>query len=172
MIRLQFVLGADFSSRLIAWYGNGYGGYSHVDAVLPDGSLAGARDDVIDPITPGWTGGAIPSGFHIRPPFYEKWKARDVISLPSTTAQEAAWEAWLRQQVGAPYDTGAIWGFALGRQDHDAGHWICSAAQTQALEQASLLPHIVSPPTSQITPNSLRLMVLAIGGKEAPKFQD
>jgi hypothetical protein len=54
-IKLRFVRGLDFSSRVIAWFSAGH--LSHVDAVMPDGSLLGARSDVIK---------GIPTGVQIR----------------------------------------------------------------------------------------------------------
>jgi len=160
VIRLQFVLGQDLSSRLIAWYGNGYGGYSHVDSILPDGSLAGARSDVITLSD----GRKLPAGFQIRPHDYEKWARRCVVELDSTVGEAADWEDWLRKQVNRQYDKQAILGFILGRRDHGAGQWICSAAAAEGLVIGGKMP---SPPIplSQITPNSLFLMTAAIGGK-------
>lgn len=155
-IRMQFVLGSDLSSRLIAWYGQGYGGFSHVDAVLPDGTLLGARNDAI---------GGQPPGVRIRPPEYEKWANRALVELPATDTQAASWQSFLRLQIGDPYDRGAILGFLLGKQDHASGHWICSALQHQALQQIHFL--YPSPiPDSQVTPDSLfQLVTSGLGGK-------
>lgn len=150
---MQFVLGASLSSRLIAWYGQGYGGFSHVDAVLDDGSLLGARSD-----EPGGT----KSGVQRRPAEYERWIHRQVLTLPGSAARAPTWQDWLLTQVNKPYDMGSIWGFLLGRAEHEKGHWICSALQTRALQRAALLPALPLH-DSQVTPDSLRLMVLAIG---------
>lgn len=150
-IKLQFVLGAGLSSRLIAWYGQGYGGYSHVDAVLPDGSLLGARSDAV--------GGKSP-GVQIRPQGYERWLKRCVVEIDATDAQAAAWEGWLRRQIGRPYDHAAIVGFILGRRLGDRGHWICSGCQFGALEAAGLLGPGPVPP-DEVTPNALLLLVTA-----------
>lgn len=151
VIRLQFVLGAGISSRLISWWGTGYGGFSHVDAVLSDGNLLGARSD---------EAGDKPKGVQIRPPFYESWKKRMVVEIDSTGAQAQAWEGWLRKQVGKQYDQDAILGFIIGRRLHKDGHFICSACQHTALERSWLVGH--SPwPSSEVTPNSLAYMVTA-----------
>lgn len=154
-IRLQFVLGSDLSSRFVAWYGQGYGGYSHVDALLPDGGLLGARADVIRGIAPG---------VQVRPPNYEKWKKRTLIEISSLPEQASAWERWLRMQIGKQYDQGAILGFITGHHRHDRGHWICSAAQAGALRQCGKL-HRFDIPDCQVTPNALHLTVTAgLGG--------
>ena len=157
MIRLQFVLGRDISSRFVAWYGNGYGGFSHVDAVLSDGTLLGARSDEV--------GGG--DGVRIRSsdPPYEKWKRREVYGLQCSAAEEFTWEAWLRSELGHAYNPGAIWDFVLGRRDlTKRGRWICSELQTKALQKIAKLPTLPVP-ASQVTPNSLLLMFCAIGAR-------
>ena len=156
-MRLQFVCAANLASRLIAWYGNGYDGFSHVDAILPDGSLLGARADAV--------GGQSP-GVRIRPPAYERWTRISRVTIPCSAADAFTWQAWLRSQVGEPYDSDAIWGFILGRSDHAKGHWICSAVQTGALEKVGKMPRLPVPP-SQVTPNSLFLLSVAVGGTAA-----
>lgn len=155
-IALQFVCGADLSSRLIAWYGNGFGGWSHVDAVLPSGSLLGARSDVLE---------GIPSGVQIRPPHYERWVRTARVELTVSPQRAQSWEVWLKGQCGKQYDKGSIWGFILGKKDHEANHWICSALQTGALKHIGML-HPFPIPDSQVTPDALYLIVTAgLGGK-------
>lgn len=152
-IRFQFVLGADWSSRLIAWYGQGYGGYSHVDALLPDGSLLGARSDEI---------GGQPAGVRLRPPNYAKWKARTILELPATVLQAQQWEAYLRTQVGCPYDRADILGFVLGKPIMSEGHWICSALQLNSLEVIGRIPHLGVTP-QQCPPNMLAVILSTAG---------
>ena|ERR1700749_1188894 len=153
MIRFQFVLGADWSSRLIAWYGQGYGGYSHVDALLPDGSLLGARSDAI---------GGKPPGVQIRPQNYAKWKARTVLELPTTEQQAIDWELYLRSQVGDPYDKADILGFIFGKPLASPGHWICSALQLSAVEAIGRIPKLGVTP-QQCPPNMLAVILSAAG---------
>jgi hypothetical protein len=155
-IRLQFVLGASIPSRLIAWYGEGYGGYSHVDGILSDGRLLGARSDSV---------GGQPPGTHIRPPDYEKWSKRDVVTLSATDEEYAGWEAAGRAKIGTPYDKGAIFGFLTGNDKHEGGHWICSALQLNSLQHIGRVPFPFPVDAHQVTPNALLLVVAAIGGK-------
>src|ERR1700676_2167843 len=155
-IALQFVLGASIPSRLIAWYGSGYGGYSHVDGILSDGRLLGARSDSV---------GGQPPGTHIRPANYEKWLKCDVMTFAATDAEYAEWEASLRAKTGTPYDTGSIIGFITGRDKHEAGHWICSALQVNALQHIKRIPFPLPDPAHQITPNALRLIGATAGGQ-------
>ena len=155
-VRLSFVLGSGLSSRLIAWYGCGTGGWSHVDAELPSGELLGARSD--------WVG-KIPPGVRVRPPNYEKWVRRAVVEIPGSHFKVAEWETWLRKQVGRQYDDGAILSFVLGAKDHEPGHWICSACQFEGLERIGLLHRTTLEP-SQVTPDALYFTVTAgLGGR-------
>ena len=158
-IRVQFVCGQDLASQLISWYGSGYGGFSHVDAVMPDGRLLGARDDAPD--------GSL-AGVRIRPANYEVWARQEVLELPAPHIVASKWVAWLYSQQGRPYDIGSIWGFILGRDLHQKGHWICSQLQLEALEECGLMPHLETP-KQQVTPGSLRLMLLALGAKSILK---
>lgn len=154
-MRWQFVLGDDIFSRAIAWYGEGYGGYSHVDALLPDGSLLGARNDAV---------GGKPPGVQIRPPEYAKWVRRAIVELPCSTTDASLWQSWLVSQIGRKYDKSAILGFLTGKEDHTNGYWICSALQTGALEEVRRIPKLVVPP-QQVTPNTLLVVLSALGAK-------
>jgi hypothetical protein len=154
VIRLQFVCGSDLGSRLISWYGQGYRGWSHVDAILPDGSLLGARSDVI---------GGKPAGVQIRPPAYEKVNRRAIMELPATTLQSEAWESFLRSQIGHGYDKSDILGFILGRPMMQAGNWICSAVQLDALEVSRRMPMLPALTPQQCPPNMLAAILQALG---------
>lgn len=154
-IELEWRLGSDLSSRLIAWYGQAWGGWSHVDARLPNGDLAGARADAI---------GGKPPGFQIRPSGYEKAVRTCTMRLPCAAKQKQLWLAGIDRLVGAQYDTGNIIDFIIGRKPiTNDGKWICSAAQTYLQQKIKLLPTLPVPP-QQITPNSLMLIDAAIGG--------
>jgi hypothetical protein len=152
-LRWQFVLGSGFSSRLIAWYGEGYGGFSHVDAILPNGDCLGARSDVIR---------GVPAGFQCRPAAYETWKRRTVLQLSCTAKEAVAWEASLFKKIGAGYDQADILGFILGRPLMQPGHWICSAAQLDTLEEIGRIPKLPLTP-QQCPPNMLFAMLCALG---------
>lgn len=152
-VRLQFVLGAGLSSRLIAWWGQGYGGFSHVDAVMGDGWLLGARFDKV---------GGKPAGVQVRPPLYENWKYRRTLDMPCTALQQLKWTDYLHSQIGCQYDSADIWGFVIGREMKETGHWICSALQLSALQIAGILPHTEITP-QQCPPNMLKAMLEAAG---------
>ncbi len=154
-VSLQFVLGRSFPSRLIAWYGQGYGGFSHVDGVLEDGSLIGARSDSV---------GGQPPGIRIRPSGYESWARRAVVTFPHTEELYPIYERNAKKRIGEGYDKADILGFILGISLSQPGHWICSAFQTEQLEPGgvNLLPLLPVQP-QQITPNTLLLMCVAAG---------
>lgn len=156
-IRLQFVLGQGWSSRAIAWFSaGGDRGFSHVDAVLADGCLLGARSDSV---------GGKPPGVQIRPDNYEKWYRRVRFELDATPAQEMEWRKFLYAQVGKPYDSAAIVGFAFGRAWEEAGAFDCSQLQTGALVESRLChqPYLYD---NQITPTTLAVVVTALGARE------
>lgn len=151
MIRLQFVLGTGISSQAIAWFSAG--SFSHVDAILPSGLLIGARSDAV---------GGMPPGVQMRPAFYEKWKRRVVMSLSVTPDKERKFYEFLMAQIGKPYDSTAIWGFAAGRDWRSADSWICSELQAAALEVAGISPLLYSP-VNKITPVALAIVMSALG---------
>jgi hypothetical protein len=153
--RLHFVCAADPLSRLIAWYGRGAQGLSHVDIELPDGTLVGARSNVIN---------GIPAGFQRRPANYAKWIRVSTVTLPLTELQAMRAYRWVRNTVGAKYDTAAILGFVEGSALHKRGEYICSAAGTEFLRQAGKLPTLPIA-ASQVTPDTLQMMAIAAGGK-------
>jgi hypothetical protein len=156
-LRWQFVLGSDVSSQIIAWWGQGYGGYSHVDFLLPGGGSLGARSDEID---------GIPPGVQLRPDGYEKWKARKVLALPCTDAESQAAVAFECNQIGDPYDKRDILGLLIGRPiSSGSGYWICSALQLAMLESIGMLPKLPVAP-QQCPPNMLAVILEAIGAKE------
>jgi hypothetical protein len=151
-VRLQFVLGAGLASQAIAWFGAGH--FSHVDYVLPDGRLLGARTD--HPVD-GKT------GVQIRPANYEVWKERQVISIPCSQRSLNRYETFLRAQVGKPYDKTAIFGFVAGRDWRAPDSWFCSELQARAGEVAGLWPRLDTPVT-KIMPGTLAIVSTAVGG--------
>lgn len=152
-LRLQFVSGAGLSSRLISWWGQGYDGWSHVDAVLITGELAGARSDAV---------GGKPPGYWIRPANYQVWKRRTVMTLKVSDGIAEAWERFLRRDQGAPYDQADIIGFLIGKSMATQGHWVCSWKIIDTIQTFDLMPSICLP-ASQVTPNTLAAICSATG---------
>lgn len=149
-IRLQFVLGRDPLSALIGWFSAGH--LSHVDAVLPDGRLFGARNDRV---------GGQPPGVWDRPPDYARWSRRVTAMVGVSAAQRDAFLGFLRRQRGTPYDRLAILGFFVNRDWRDDGAWMCSELQARALEVAGIVPRLYLP-ENKVTPVALALLLSAL----------
>lgn len=156
MIYLQFVRQAALTSDLIAWLSQGH--VSHVDCVLPNGNLLGSRSDRV---------GGKPVGVQIRPPDYEKFILKEVLTVPAKPKQERDFYTFLDAQLGKPYDHAAIWGFVTGRNWRDDDSWICSELQAAGLEAAGIVPPLYLA-ANKISPGSLALAVSAIGAGRMP----
>lgn len=131
MITLQFVRASGISSKLIAWWGSGWNGFSHVDAVLPDGRLFGARSDAI---------GYRPPGVWDRPQNYDPtWEAIEQIHIPADSTTTTLWLNSLLKEKGKKYDKPGIVRFLLGREPVNDGMWFCSALQESKIEERGLI---------------------------------
>jgi hypothetical protein len=149
-IVLQFASNTSLGSRLIEWYDHGK--YSHVDTVLPDGSLLGARDDVI---------GAVPAGVQVRPADYVHGDMLLRVTLPAPDAIVNAYYAFVSAQIGKPYDETAIKAFAAGRNWIEDDSWFCSELCAAGLEKAGYV-HMLSAPVNKIAPDDLLLVCSAL----------
>ena len=149
-IELQFSRQYDLESAAIAWFTQGK--FSHVDAVLPDDSLTGARSDVVHV-----NGETIPAGVQNRPKLYAHWKYTTVLWIDVTNAQERLFYGFVQSQIGKPYDKADIWEIIVNGRDRDwqaVDSWICSELITVALEKALVFrPALVS--ASKIAPDPL-----------------
>lgn len=150
MIRFQLVRGRSLSSHLIAWWGVGWNGWSHVDCLLKDGFLIGARDD--------WlrmpSGKQVPPGIQIRDPGYQSWERRTVFTLQADALVTQAWEAYVRAQVGLQYDQKDILDLVVGKKPVDHKMRICSAFATDSLQASGVWPKLLSHESLQITPDT------------------
>ena len=150
-VRIQFVLGFGVSSAVIALVGASH--FSHCDCVLKSGELLGSRSDVVGHTEPG---------VQVRPAFYVPWKDRAVLSLKVTPSQEKKFLEFLHSQIGRPYDSTAIWGFAAGRDWRSPDSWFCSELQMAALEAAGIVPALYTP-VNKIYPSTLCTVLSALG---------
>jgi hypothetical protein len=141
-IVLQFASSDDPLSNAIKHFSRGWP--SHVDAVLDSGELLGARLD---------------GGVAIRPADYEKFSRRLRVFLPCSPVQEQAFYAFVRDQLGKPYDVPAIAAFIFGRDWRSDGSWFCSELQARALEVSKWLPNPLANAAAEITPRDLLLVV-------------
>lgn len=144
-IVLQFAESTSLGGRIIEWYDHGR--FAHVDTVLPDGSLLGARDDVV---------AGIPAGVQIRPADYLGAAKTFQVSLPVPDVAALDYEYFLRQQLGKSYDESAIAGFVFGRNWNKPDSWFCSELVAAGLQQAGILKPLVAP-ANKIPPDDLLL---------------
>lgn len=148
-IVMQFAGSKSLTSRLIQWFGHGQ--FAHVDTVMPDGTLLGARNDVM---------AGFPAGVQIRAADYQKGYTTKKVAIPCTQAQQDAYYAFVLNQVGKPYDNKAIVAFAAGTNWNDRNAWFCSELNTAALQQCGWLKTLSEPP-QKITPDDLLLILSA-----------
>jgi hypothetical protein len=143
-ITLQFVTSRDPESWAIRTFQRGW--CSHVDSVMDDGRLLGARLD---------------GGVAIRPPNYEKFTRveRVVISVPYY--KERAYWDFLKAQVGKPYDKLAIVAFAVNRDWRETDAWFCDELVAAGIEHAEVVRKL-APMVNRLDVRDLYLVVSAI----------
>jgi hypothetical protein len=157
-ITLQFSALDDVVSLAIRAFS--HGPFSHVDAVLPNGSLLGARSDQL---------GSVPAGVQIRRPGYVEFSALRHVVLPTTPDCDLAFYDFLRTQIGKPYDHSAILGFALDRDWRQPDSWFCSELIAAALEKARYFSFCLAAPANKITPADLLLALSATANVGEPQ---
>src|ERR1700726_703863 len=121
MITLRFGTSKGIGSFLIRW--RTWSDYSHVDFVLPDGTLLGAQGD----------------GVKIRPSDYGKFIKTEFfdIDIDEVTSQRIL--DFANSQIGKPYDWKAIIGFAFRRDWMETDSWFCSELIEAAFEKNGAL---------------------------------
>lgn len=145
MIRLQFSFQDDLPSDLITYFSHG-AGFSHVDALMDDGRLLGARAS---------------GGVQIRPAGYAAFARTLQLDLGATASQAKEFWDFLKQQVGKPYDARAIAGYVAGRDWRNSAAWFYSEMLAAALESAYWFPYNLSTPINKIDPDDLLLAISA-----------
>jgi hypothetical protein len=149
-ITLQFVGADGLSSEAIEWFS--HGAFSHVDSVLDDETLLGARADVI---------GGIPAGVQIRPPGYETFKRVLRVELVAPADIVATYYEFVRSQLGKPYDKESILAFVTGRDWREPDSWFCSELVARALEVSGYFLFPLASPANKVTPSEL-VQILSI----------
>ena len=82
---------SDLGSALIRAFDHGK--YSHVDAIVPGGSLLGARNDAL---------GGMPAGVQLRGPGYATFSAVKRVDLETTPECAMCFYDFLNKQIGKP----------------------------------------------------------------------
>ena len=144
MIVLQFAAQSDTLSLAVRAFDHGW--YSHVDAIMPDGTLLGARAD---------------GGVRRRLKDYARFSRALRVELPATDDVAAKFYAFLTAQLGKPYDFEAIAAFVVGRNWQKPDSWFCSELVAAALQAAGWFAHPLATATNRITPSDLLLVLSA-----------
>ena len=146
-ITIQFSSQNDLGSDAIKLFEHG-GSYSHVDAILPDGSLLGARSDVCL---------GVPAGVQVRPSSYANFATIKSVMIPCAEAQMGLFYDFLHAQIGKPYDETAILGFVFDRDWRDTDSFFCAELIALAMERSGIFKYALSAPANKITPTDLLL---------------
>lgn len=119
---------------------------THVEALMPDGTLLGAHAD---------------GGVMARPATYDKNKfSREMyVELPATPQQADSFHQFLREQLGKPYDFIGIAGIALGRDWQSPDRWFCSELIAAALCHCGVFPPHLATEFNHVTPRDVLLIV-------------
>src|ERR1700677_5080321 len=180
-VAVEFRLGPDCSSRLIARYGVQTGGWSHCALVLADGRFLDARSDVLKRVDQKCNvPDVVPAGVHIRDPQSERWVRKRRATLQVTDAEYSEFEASARAKITTAYGRSDIVNILLGRPGHVAGQWICSAfainecqhlarnwapvnVAGSAMQRVGHIPYPLPAAAHEISPD-MALMILATAG--------
>lgn len=147
-ITLQFSTERSLGSLAIRLYSHGWA--SHVDTVLKDGDLLGARHA---------------GGVAVRPPTYGEFSIAERVTLPTTDEIAKRYHEFIFVQIGKPYDSAAIAGFVVGRDWRSRDCWMCSELVAAGLEHAGFV-HKLCTPAERVTPEMLRFLVSAFESDE------
>lgn len=145
MITLRFVTCDDAISAGIRAAEYGFWA-SHVEAMMPDGTLLGAH---------------VNGGVLARVHDYDraKFTREQYVQIPTEPGVADAFHAFLRSQLGKPYDIAAIMGFLLERDWQNPNAWFCSELVAAALAACGWFPYALATEFNHITPRDLLLIV-------------
>lgn len=118
---------------------------SHVEALMPDGTLLGAHYD---------------GGVQARAQTYDagKFTQQLYVTLPCDPATALRFTKFLEDQIGKAYDLTAILALVAERDWREPDSWFCSELQAAALETCGWLPPLAAD-VAKITPRDLLLIV-------------
>lgn len=144
MIVIQFSTQKGFGSWLIRWLT--WSDWSHVDFVLPDGTLLGAR---------------LIGGVKVRRVNYLGKSAKKarfaILGAPDSVIERAY------SQIGKPYDWRGILNFALHRNWRETDSWFCDELVAWCCEQQGTPLLNPATPVRRLTPRDLTLSVRLSG---------
>lgn len=149
MIKLRFVEGGGWDSKIIRW--DTRCRWSHVEYMPNSVTTLGAMLD---------------GGVKLRSitdAQYRKAVASQVWNVRMNPAAEKKFVDFVNSQVGRPYDWRAIVSFGLGERDWRApDSWFCSEFMSRGLELSSALHLPLDQPVWRITPRDLWMLLNAL----------
>lgn len=148
-ITLRFVGGTSLISDTIKRFEYGFWA-SHVEAVMPDGTIISADMD---------------NGVAQFPLDYNKgnFDRELYVSITATKDQTAKFYGFIRSQLGKPYDIKAVLGIGLGRDWRDDRQWFCSELDTAGLCACGIFPAHLADDLNHVTPRDL---ILILSGRD------
>ncbi len=141
-IQIQFSTEANIASRVCHYYDHVW--CSHVDAVMPNGGLLGAK---------------LLGGVKIRPNL--GFTKTLLVELPTTQTIYDKFYGFLRDQLGKPYDLSSVFAFAFERDVAANDSWFCSELIAVALDKSEYLPYSLFSKYNKITPGNLLFLLNA-----------
>lgn len=113
---------------------------------MPDGTYLGAMGDGVKVRANGYDAGGFSQEFFL-----------DVKASPDN---EEIFYAFIKSQIGKPYDTWAVISFFYPSRDwQEADSWDCSELLATALSECGILPQHMAVKFSRITPRDLLLLI-------------
>lgn len=145
MIRIRFVDGTDAVAAGIRAAEYGFWAI-HTEAVMPDGTLLGAH---------------YKGGVQARPAAYDVglYTKDLIVELPADEAMTDRFHAFMRAQLGKPYDVEAIAAFVARRNWERPDAWFCSELVAAALVACGWFTYRLATEFNHITPRDLLLIV-------------
>jgi hypothetical protein len=120
---------------------------THVDYAMADNRFLGSM---------------FPAGVHIYGPYYTRWAG--FVDLPCTADQLAAFENFLKQQLGKPYDmVDLLANFGIARNWRNPDKWWCSELLGAALETVKWFKNPLAMGVEKLSPRDLALTISANG---------
>jgi hypothetical protein len=142
-IILRFVFVPETLTEMILFDSDEPNGYSHVEAVTPDGKYLGAHT----------------TGVEARPMDYDagKFTRQKFFLLPADPEMSAKFYHYLRAVIGEKYDYAAIFGFVTHFDINQKHTVICSGLQTLAARACLFFPAVLPVPAHRVSVRDLEL---------------
>ena len=137
MITLQFVSDTGLAADVIQWYTRSV--WNHVDIVMPDHTLTGARAE---------------GGVQNRPANYRRFARVKRFQTALSVEAEKEFYLCLAEQIGKPYDWTGIINFVVDRDWRNPDHWFCSELVAWLFEKAGR-PLLRVDSADKVTPRDL-----------------